>query len=61
MAKKRNKTRAEPDSKVISWLCSQDAYDMLTCQGYPNQAHNPKIIAGVDTSAKLAGDMSIHL
>lgn len=61
MAKKRNKTRAEPENKVISWLCSQDAYDVLTCQGYTNLAHNPEIIAGVDTIAKLVGSMTIHL
>lgn len=58
--KTRNKTRAEPKT-ALGWLCSTDAYDILTCQGYTNLAHNPEIIAGVDTIARLIGSMTIHL
>lgn len=68
MAKKKNKVRAEPGREkqaqskgVTSWLCSQDAFDLLTCRGYTSLAHNPEIISGVDTIAKLIGSMTIHL
>ena len=56
--KKRSKTRAEP---AVAWLCSPDAFDVLTCQGYTSLAHNPEIRAGVDTIARLIGSMTIHL
>lgn len=58
--KTRSKTRAEP-TKTISWLCSEEAYDMLTCQGYTRLTNSPEIIAGVDTIARLVGSMTIHL
>lgn len=63
---KKSKARAEPKKKrssgsVTTWLCSQDAYDILACQGYTNLSHSPEIIAGVDTIAKLVGSMTIHL
>lgn len=62
MAKKKKKTRAEPkQARSVSYLCSKDAYETLCCQGYTNLAHNPEIIAGVDTIAKLIGSMTIHL
>lgn len=64
MSKKKNKirskTRAEPKT-AMGWLCSSDAYDILTCRGYTNLAHSPEIIAGVDTIARLVGSMTIHL
>lgn len=66
MSKKRNRTRnrvrAEPQKKhTQTWLCSSDAYDILTCQGYTSLAHNPEIITGVNTIARLVGSMTIHL
>lgn len=66
MSKKRNRTRnrvrAEPQKKSKqTWLCSSDAYDILTCQGYTSLAHNPEIITGVNTIARLVGSMTIHL
>lgn len=66
MTKKKNRTRAEPNRKrekqnITSWLCSQEAFEILTCQGYTDLSHNPEIIAGVETIAKLIGSMTIHL
>jgi HK97 family phage portal protein len=55
---KKRKTRAEP---TVAWLCSPDAYDVLTCQGYTSLSHNPEIISGVETIARLIGSMTIHL
>lgn len=55
---KKRKTRAEPTK---AWLCSQEAFDTLTCQGYTSLAHNPEIISGVETIARLVGSMTIHL
>lgn len=59
--KKRSKTRAEPKTPTIAWLCETDAYDILACPGYTNLAYNPEIISGVDTIARLIGSMTIHL
>ena len=59
--KQKMKTRAEPTSRTMSWLCSQEAFDTLTCQGYTSLDHNPEIITGVNKIAKLIGAMTIHL
>lgn len=57
--KQKMKTRAEP--KPVSWFCSPDAFDTLTCQGYTSLAHNPEILTGVNKITKLIGSMTIHL
>lgn len=59
--KQKMKTRAEPTSRTMSWLCSQEVFDTLTCQGYTSLDHNPEIITGVNKIAKLIGAMTIHL
>ena len=59
--KQKMKTRAEPTSRTMSWLCSQEAFDTLICQGYTSLDHNPEIITGVNKIAKLIGAMTIHL
>nr|DAJ07665.1 MAG TPA: portal protein [Caudoviricetes sp.] len=65
MARKQRSTqraRAEPSQKrSAAWLCSPDAFETLTCQGYTSLAHNPEICAAVDLIARLIGSMTIHL
>ena len=58
----RASVRAEPAKQsTVSWLCSQDAFDTLTCQGYTSLSHNPEIITAVDRIGKLVASMTIHL
>lgn len=60
----RAQARDEPRGQkrgAAAWLCSSEAYDTLTCQGYVSLANNPEIAAGVDTIARLVGSMTIHL
>lgn len=61
--KKQKRAREEPgtEKRTGAWLCSQDAFELLTAKGYTSLSHNPEIIAGVDTIAKLIGSMTIHL
>lgn len=59
---KKMKARAEPaQNKTVSWLCSQEAFDTLTCHGYTSLDQSPEIITAVGKIAKLIGSMTIHL
>lgn len=61
-SKKQHRARAEPMQKrSAAWLCSTEAYEVLTVSGYTDLAHNPEICAGVDTIARLIASMTIHL
>lgn len=62
LSKRKSRARAEPTRKhSAAWLCSSEAFDTLTCQGYTSLSHNPEIMAGVDTIARLIGSMTIRL
>lgn len=64
---KKKKARAEPgkmkkrNNATMAWLCSDAAYESLTCSGYTRLADNPEIVTGVETIARLVGSMTIHL
>lgn len=61
-SKNKPRARAEPTQKrSAAWLCSTEAYEVLTTRGYTSLAHNPEICAGVDTIARLVASMTIHL
>lgn len=58
----RATARAEPKQRRnATWLCSSDAWESLTCQGYTSLAHNPEVCTAVDTIARLIASMTIHL
>lgn len=61
-SKNKPRARAEPTQKrSAAWLCSTEAYEVLTTRGYTSLSHNPEICAGVDTIARLVASMTIHL
>ena len=63
----KKKPRAEPKIKEKrssiqgAYLCSPEAFEVLTCAGYTSLSHNPEIVSAVDTIAKLIGSMTIQL
>ena len=61
MSKQKQKTRAEPKKRSAAWLCSAEAFDTLTCQGYTSLSHNPEITAAVDIIARMVASMTIDL
>ena len=45
LSKRKSRARAEPTQKhSAAWLCSSEAFDTLTCQGYTSLSHNPEIM-----------------
>lgn len=65
MSKRKNRTkpkaRAEPTQKRSVAFVMPGDWDTLKCMGYTTLAHNPEIVAAVDTIARLIGSMTIHL
>ncbi len=60
--KRQAAPRAEPArTRSVVWLTDRDGFDTLECQGYTSLAHNPEIMAAVNTIAGLVGAMTIHL
>lgn len=65
MSKRKNRTkpkaRAEPAQKRSVAFVMPGDWDTLECMGYTSLAHNPEIVAAVDTIARLIGSMTIHM
>lgn len=65
LSKRKNRTkpkaRAEPAQKRSVAFVMPGDWDTLECMGYTSLAHNPEIVAAVDTIARLIGSMTIHL
>ena len=65
LSKRKNRTkpkaRAEPTQKRSVAFVMPGDWDTLECMGYTTLAHNPEIVAAVDTIARLIGSMTIHL
>lgn len=65
LSKRKNRTkpkaRAEPTQKRSVAFVMPGDWDTLGCMGYTTLAHNPEIVAAVDTIARLIGSMTIHL
>lgn len=59
--RRRQQARAEPKQKRSIAFIGQTGWESLECMGYTTLAHNPEIVAAVDTIARLIGSMTIHL
>lgn len=59
--RRRQQARAEPKQKRSVAFIGRTEWESLECMGYTTLAHNPEIVAAVDTIARLIGSMTIHL
>lgn len=57
-ARERPKTR---DNSSSIYFTTTSGFEDILCHGYTSLAHNPEIMSGVDTIARLIGSMTIHL
>ncbi len=64
MSKKKkpnNQSRDAPQKRSMVWLCSPDAYDALTVNGYTKLANCPEVKMCVDIYADLISNMTLYL
>jgi HK97 family phage portal protein len=64
MSKKKkpnNQSRDAPQKRSMIWLCSPDAYELLTTNGYTKLANCPEVKMCVDIYADLISNMTLYL